>query len=145
MTAKRTAEAEWEGDLIKGHGRVHGAPSALPMVSVSWSARTEQQGAQTSPEELLAAAHASCFSMALSARLGRDGHPPTKLEVTAVATFDKVGEGWKITTMELAVVGHVPGITPEQFQAAARSASEGCPISQALKGNVAISVNARLA
>ncbi len=145
MAAKRTAQAAWEGDLIKGHGTVHGAPGALPELKVSWAARTEQQGTQTSPEELLAAAHASCFSMALSAGLGRQQHPPQKLEVTAVATFDKVGEGWRITTMELTVVGHVPGITPEQFRVAAKAASEGCPVSQALKGNVVVSVNARLA
>ena len=145
MTARRTAQAVWEGDLIKGHGTVHGAPGALPTVNVSWAARTEQQGTQTSPEELLAAAHASCFSMALAAALGRQQHHPTKLDVTAVATFDKIGEAWKITTVELTVVGHVPGITPEQFQAAAKGASEGCPVSQALKGNVAISVSARLA
>ena len=145
MAAKRTAQAVWEGDLAKGHGTVHGAPGALPAVSVSWAARTEHQGTQTSPEELLAAAHASCYSMALSAGLGRMGKPPQRLAVTATATFDKVGEAWKVTTMELDVVGHVPQATPEEFQAAAKAAGEGCPISGALKGNVAISVRSKLA
>ncbi|MEM0129672.1 MAG: OsmC family peroxiredoxin [Thermoplasmata archaeon] len=145
MAAKRTAQAVWEGDLLKGHGTVHGAPGALPSVPVSWAARTERQGAQTSPEELLAAAHASCFSMALSAGLGRAGTPPQKLEVTATATFDKVGDGWKVTGMELSVVGTVPGIAAKDFEEAARAASEGCPISGAIKGNVPVTLKARLA
>lgn len=114
-------------------------------MQVSWSARTEAPGGKSSPEELLAAAHASCYSMALSAGLSRAQHPPAKLEVTATTTFDKVGDGWKVTKTELSVVGHVPGISPEEFAAAAQAAGAGCPISGALKGNVAISVQARLA
>ena len=145
MAAKRSAHAVWLGDLAHGHGTVRGGTGALGEVGVSWAARTEAPGGKTSPEELLAAAHASCFSMALSAGLGRMQKPPTKLEVNAVATFDKVGDSWKVTTMELDVVGTVPGIAPAEFEQAAKAASEGCPISGALKGNVVVSVKARLA
>ena len=144
MAAKRTANAVWEGDLLRGSGRVKGTSGGLPETGVSWSARTEAPGGKTSPEELLAAAHAACYSMALSAGLGRLKKPPTRLAVEATATFDKVGDGWKVTTMELAVTGTVPGITPAEFDAAAKAAAEGCPISGALKGNVAVSVRAQL-
>lgn len=145
MAASRTAQAVWENDLLRGHGSVKGTSGGLPSVQVSWSARTEAPGGKSSPEELLAAAHASCYSMALSAGLSRAQHPPAKLEVTATTTFDKVGDGWKVTKTELSVVGHVPGISPEEFAAAAQAAGAGCPISGALKGNVAVSVQARLA
>jgi lipoyl-dependent peroxiredoxin len=145
MAAKRTAQAIWEGDLLRGHGRVKGTSGALAETGVSWSARTEAPGGKTSPEELLAAAHASCYSMALSAGLGRMQKPPTRLAVDATATFDKVGDGWKVVSMELAVTGTVPGLTPAEFETAAKAAADGCPISGALKGNVAISVRATLA
>lgn len=145
MAATRTARAVWENDLLRGHGSVQGSSGGLPAVQVSWSARTEESGGKTSPEELLAAAHASCYCMALSAGLARAHHPPTKLEVSAEATFDKVGDGWKVTKMQLSVVGHVPGISAEEFSAAAQAAGTGCPISGALQGNVAISVVAKLA
>jgi lipoyl-dependent peroxiredoxin len=145
MAAKRSAEAVWEHDLLHGSGRVKSTSGAFGELPVSWSARTEAPDGKTSPEELLAAAHAACYSMALSAGLGRMQKPPERLAVTATATFDKVGEGWKVTTMELSVVGKVPGISGAEFEAAARAAGEGCPISGALKGNVAVSVTARLA
>jgi lipoyl-dependent peroxiredoxin len=145
MAARRSAHAVWEGDLAHGHGTVRGSSGAFSGVTVSWASRTESPDGKSSPEELLAAAEASCFSMALSAGLGRTQKPPRKLEVSATATFDKVGDAWKVTTMELEVVGSVPGITPEEFEAAAKAASEGCPISGALKGNVTVSVRARLA
>jgi len=144
MAAKRTAQAVWDGTLAQGHGRVKGTSGGLPEVAVSWAARTEAPGGKTSPEELLAAAHAACFSMALSAGLGRMQKPPTRLVVDATATFDKVGDAWKVTTMELAVAGQVPGLSAAEFEAAAKAASEGCPISGALKGNVAVSVRAKL-
>jgi len=145
MAAVRTAEAVWEHDLAKGSGRVKGLSGALPETPVSWAARTETaSGGKTSPEELLAAAHASCFSMALAAGLGRGGTPPERLSVSASVTFDKVGEAWKVTTSHLVVKGKVPGSTQEKFAAAAKAASEGCPISGALHGNVAISVQATL-
>jgi lipoyl-dependent peroxiredoxin len=144
MTAKRTARAVWEGDLIHGHGTVKGTSGARGEMAVSWAARTEAPEGKTSPEELLAAAHAACFSMALSGALGRMQKPPQRLSVSATATFDKVGDSWKVTTMELDVTGKVPGISPADFQQAAQAASQGCPISGALKGNVAISVRAQL-
>ncbi len=144
MAAKRTARATWNGDLIHGHGTVTGTSGGLGEVAVSWAARTEAPGGKTSPEELLAAAHASCFCMALSAGLGRMQKPPERLSVSATATFDKVGDGWKVTTMELAVTGKVPGLSAAEFQAAAAAAGQGCPISGALKGNVAVSVTATL-
>ena len=145
MAAKRSAEAVWEHDLLRGSGRVKSTSGAFGELPVSWSARTEASGGKTSPEELLAAAHASCYSMALSAGLARMQKPAERLNVTATATFDKVGDGWKVTTMELSVVGTVPGISAAEFEAAAKAAGEGCPISGALKGNVAITVSARLA
>ncbi len=145
MAAKRSAQAVWDGDLAHGHGTVKGTSGALGTVPVSWASRTEAPGGKSSPEELLAAAEASCFCMALSAGLGRAQKPPTKLDVTATATFDKVGDGWKVTTMELDVVGTVPGATAAEFEAAAKAASQGCPISSALKGNVTVSVRSRLA
>jgi lipoyl-dependent peroxiredoxin len=144
MAAKRTAEAVWENDLLHGSGRVKGTSGALPEMAISWSARTEASGGKTSPEELLAAAHAACFSMALSAGLARMQKPPQKIEVTATATFDKVGDAWKVTTMELNVIGHVPGLTAAEFETAAQAAGQGCPISGALKGNVAVTVQAKL-
>lgn len=144
MAAKRTAHAVWENDLLRGHGTVKGSSGALGEMGVSWSARTEAPAGKTSPEELLAAAHAACYSMALSAGLGRMQKPPAKISVSATATFDKVGDGWKVTGVELSVVGKVPGISAAEFEAAAKAAGEGCPISGALKGNVPITVHAKL-
>jgi len=145
MAAKRTATAAWEGDLIHGHGTVMGTSGALTEHPVSWAARTETPGGKTSPEELLAAAQASCFCMALSAGLGRIQKPPQHLSVSATATFDKVGDGWKVTTMEIDVTGKVPGISAAEFDQAAQAAGQGCPISGALQGNVTITVRAKLA
>jgi lipoyl-dependent peroxiredoxin len=145
MAAKRTAEAVWEKDLLHGSGSVKGTSGALPSVPVSWSSRTEASAGKSSPEELLAAAHAACYSMALSAGLGRLQKPPERLNVRATATFDKVGDGWKVTTMQLEVEGKVPGISAADFDTAAHAAAQGCPISAALKGNVEVSVTAKLA
>jgi lipoyl-dependent peroxiredoxin len=144
MATKSTAEAVWEGDLPKGHGRVKGTSGGLAETSVSWAARTGTATGLTTPEELLAAAHAACYSMALSAGLGRMMKPPEQLRVKATATFDKVGEGWKVTTMEIAVVGKVPGLTASEFESAAKAAGDSCPISGVMKGNVAVSVRASL-
>ncbi|HXQ94094.1 MAG TPA: OsmC family peroxiredoxin [Thermoplasmata archaeon] len=145
MAAKRTAEATWEHDLAKGQGHVKGLSGGLPETAVSWAARSEaSSGGKTSPEELLAAAHASCYSMALSGGLGRGGTPPERLLVRATVTFDKVGDAWKVTTSELVVTGKVPGATAEKFAEAAKAAAEGCPISGALRGNVVVTVHATL-
>ncbi|MCI4360502.1 MAG: OsmC family peroxiredoxin [Thermoplasmata archaeon] len=145
MPAKRTAVAHWENDLLHGSGRVKGQTGVLPEMGISWSARTELPAGKTSPEELLAAAHAACFSMAFSNTLAKLQKPPQSVDVTATVTFDKVGDGWSVTTVDLDVVGRVPGIEAAQFQEAAQSAATNCPISRALKGNVEVKVSARLA
>ncbi len=140
------ARATWEGELFKGAGKTSlvssGAATDLP---VSWASRTEAAAGKTSPEELIAAAHASCYCMALSNTLANAGHPPTKLETEAVATFAKVEAGFRITGIALNVRGEVPGIDQAGFQQAAEAAKVGCPVSQALQGNVEISLEATLA
>ena len=145
MAATRTAAVVWTGDLTTGNGIITNVGSAaFGSLPVSWAARTEAPEGKTSPEELLAAAHASCFSMALSAGLARAGTPPESLAVTAAVTFDKGDDGWRVTTSALTVRGLVPGATAQSFGEAAEAAKVGCPISQALKGNVALTVEATL-
>lgn len=144
MVVQRKAETIWEGDLLKGNGSVKIGSGALPQFPVTWASRTEQPGGKTSPEELIVAAHSACYSMAFSATLGRNRTPPQSLHVTATSSFDKVGEGWKITKIELEVVGKVPGLTQTQFEELAKTAEKGCPVSNALRNNVEISVTARL-
>jgi osmotically inducible protein OsmC len=141
--ATRRAEATWEGDLAGGSGRAELDSGVAGGLDVNWKARTEG-GAQTSPEELLAAAHASCFAMALSHELGEAGNPPQRLSVSAAVSFDAVEGGFAVTTSKLKVRGVVPGVDDDAFQEAARGAAQGCPISGALKGNVDISVEAEL-
>jgi len=145
MAAVRRAEATWQGDLITGSGQTTAVSSkAFSSLPVSWAARTEESGGKTSPEELVAAAHASCFAMAFSGGLGRAGSPPERLDVSATVTFDKVGDGWKVVSSALTVRGRVPGMDADAFKKAAEAARDGCPISQALKGNVDLSVEATL-
>jgi osmotically inducible protein OsmC len=143
--AVREATATWNGDLMTGKGVVSAATSkTFNNLGVSWASRTEAAGGNTSPEELIAAAHASCFSMALSGGLARAKTPPQRLDVTATVTFDRVEGGYKVTSSALKVRGRVPGIDQAAFQKAAEGAKDGCPVSQALKGNVALSVEATL-
>jgi lipoyl-dependent peroxiredoxin len=145
MAATREARAIWNGDLLSGTGSVSAVSSGkFTELPVSWSARTEAPGGKSSPEELLAAAHASCFSMALSAGLARAGTKPNRLEVRSRVTFDKVGDNWTVVSSELEVRGDVPGADPAKFAQAAEDAKENCPISRALKGNVKLSVKANL-
>ena len=144
MAAKRTAEAVWDHDLLKGNGRVKGLSGGLSETPLTWAARTETSGGKTSPEELLAAAHAGCYSMAFAGALARGGTPPERLHVTATVTFDKVAEAWKVVSSELTVKGKVAGITAEKFAATAKAAEAGCPISNAIRGNVAITLTASL-
>lgn len=146
MAAKRTATATWSGDLASGNGSVDltssGAVTGLP---VSWAARTEDRAdGKSSPEELIAAAFASCFCMALSAGLGRGGHRPDRLRVEATSTFEKVDQGFAFTTLAVQVRGTVPGIDAAAFDDAAKAASTGCPVAKALKGNVQVSIEAHL-
>jgi osmotically inducible protein OsmC len=146
MAATRQAKAIWNGDLTKGSGAVSALSSRkFSDLPVSWAARTEAPEGRTSPEELLAASHASCFCMALSAGLAKAGTPPQRLETTATVTFDKIGDSWTVVSSALDVTGTVAGIDQATFTKAAEGARDGCPISRALKGNVALSVTARLA
>ena len=146
MTARRRAEVVWKGDLMSGSGEIVSSGSgALPSLNVNWTSRTEESGGSTSPEELIAAAHAACFSMALSHGLAQAGHAPERLDVSAVVSFEQVEGGWKIASSELEVQGTVPGMDEAAFQEAAEQAKDGCPVSGALKGNVELTVDARLA
>ncbi|HVD53725.1 MAG TPA: OsmC family peroxiredoxin [Propionibacteriaceae bacterium] len=140
MAAVRTAEAHWEGSLFEGQGEVELVSSGTGSFEVSWPARTEQPNGKTSPEELIAAAHSSCFSMQLSGGLARAGNPPTSLDTRADVTFDPPN----ITGVKLTVTGVVPGITAEEFEAAAEDAKQNCPVSKALTGTT-ITVEASLA
>jgi osmotically inducible protein OsmC len=138
------ARAVWHGDLADGSGEAFLGTGVAPPLPVSWPSRTESPNGKTSPEELIAAAHAACYCMALSAGLGRGGNPPTTLETDAVASFERTEAGWRLTRMALSVVGDVPGIDQAAFLEAAEAAKDGCPVSNALKGNVEISVEASL-
>ncbi len=145
MPAVRRADVVWEGDLLSGSGVVTASSSrAFAELPVSWASRTEAPGGRTSPEELIAAAHASCFAMALSFGLANAKTPPRRLEVSAAVTFDKVEAGWRIVSSALTVRGRVPGLDNDGFRRAAEAAKDGCPVSQALKGTVKLSVEATL-
>ena len=145
MAALRRAEATWTGSLAEGSGMINYVTSgSLTRLPVTWASRTEAADGRTSPEELLAAAHAACYSMSFSGRLARNGTPPTSLTVGATVTFDKVEAGWKVVSSALTVRGAVPGIDATTFAQLAEAAKDGCPISGALKGNVVLSVDATL-
>jgi osmotically inducible protein OsmC len=145
MAAVRRAEATWSGPLATGSGTVSAVSSqTFTDLAVSWAARTEAPGGRTSPEELVAAAHSACFAMALSGALARAGTPPERLDVSAEVTFDKLEAGWRVVSSALTVRGVVPGSSAADFAAAAEETRLGCPISRALAGNVAISVEATL-
>ncbi len=143
-TAERRAEVVWKGDLPGGSGTLDLLSSGiLEGAGVTWASRTERSGGKTSPEELIAGAHASCYSMALSNVLAEGGNPPEELDVSATCTFDP--ESLKITTMVLDVRGNVPGLDEEGFRSATEEAEQACPVSNALRGNVDIQLNATLA
>jgi osmotically inducible protein OsmC len=141
----RTARTAWNGTLQEGSGQVELSSSKVGTYDVSFPKRAaEDAGGATSPEELIAAAHASCYAMAFSGDLGRNGTPPTSLNVSATVTFDKVEAGWKVVSSALTVRGVVPGIDAATFTSLAEVARDGCPISGMMKGNVALSVEATL-
>jgi lipoyl-dependent peroxiredoxin len=145
MSTSRAATAVWQGDLFNGSGTVSsGTTELFTELPVSWASRTEEPAGRTSPEELLAAAHAACFSMALANGLAKQGNAPERLEVRAEVAFDKQEVGWSVTRSALTVRGRVPGIDQDGFRAAAEAARDGCPVSRALKGNVELSVEATL-
>jgi len=144
MATEKTARATWEGSLADGSGQVSLGSGAVSDLAVSWKDRAEG-GEGTSPEELIAGAHAACVLMALAAGLARAGTPPRRLESKATTTFDKVGEGFAMTKMALQIRGQVDGLDDEGFRQAAEGAKENCPVSQALAGNVEITLDAALA
>ncbi|HEV8526457.1 MAG TPA: OsmC family protein [Actinomycetes bacterium] len=131
MATTRTANAHWEGSLLEGGGKVSLDSSGLATFEVTWASRAETPNGRTSPEELIAAAHSSCYSMALAHALAQAGTPPTSIDTRADVTFQP-GEG--ITGIHLTVRGSVPGISAEDFATAAEGAKTGCPVSQALTG-----------
>ncbi len=142
MATERRAEATWQGDLMSGSGTIETVTSGvLGGLDVSWPSRAEEPDGRTSPEELIAAAHAACFEMALSHALAQDGHAPERLQTSATVSFVP---GTGITKSALEVTGRVPEIDEAVFREAAEKAKDDCPVSQALKGNVELSVEARL-
>ena len=141
MATVRTANAHWEGSLMEGSGTVELSTSGAGSFPVTWAARSQDANGKTSPEELIAAAHSTCFSMALSNGLAEAGTPPRSVDTTAEVTFVP---GTGITKIELTVVATIPGMTAEDFEAAAQDAKANCPVSQALSA-VDISLNATLA
>jgi len=141
MTTSR-ASAVWEGKLRDGKGSFKAGSGAF---GGAYSFRTRFEGAAgTNPEELIAAAQAACLSMALAAGLEQGGTPATRVETTAACTIEKVGAGFKITTIDLKVRATVPGIDAAKFAAAAEAAKDGCPVATALKGNVRLTLDAKL-
>jgi osmotically inducible protein OsmC len=142
MATERTAEAVWEGSLMEGSGTITKTGSgALPELPVTWASRAESPEGRTSPEELIAAAHAACFAMALSHALAEAGSAPERLDTSATITFVP---GTGITKAALTVTGRVPGIDENAFREAAEGAKDGCPVSGALKGNVELTLDSRL-
>jgi osmotically inducible protein OsmC len=142
MATDRRADVTWNGDLMSGSGTItHVTSGAYGPLDVSWPSRAEEPDGRTSPEELIASAHAACYCMALSHGLAQAGTPPTRLRASATVTFVP---GTGITRSALTVAGVVPGVDAEAFTAAAEAAKEGCPVSKALQGNVELSVEASL-
>jgi lipoyl-dependent peroxiredoxin len=143
MAADRTASVTWSGSLLEGSGRIESVGSgAIGPLDVTWTSRTEESGGRTSPEELIAAAHASCFSMALSHALAQAGSPPERLETSATVTFVP---GTGITKSALTVRGSVPGTDDAAFRTAAEDAKQNCPVSKALAAVPEITLDASLA
>lgn len=145
MAVERTASAEWQGDLMGGSGTVSTESGVVRDATIKWSSRAEAADENTSPEELIAAAHAACVSMALAHGLAQVGTPPQNIESQATATFDKVGDGFRMTTMRLRIRGQVDGLDEDAFREAAEQAKENCPVSQALSDDVEVTLDAALA
>jgi osmotically inducible protein OsmC len=145
MAIERNAKATWQGDLKRGSGEFDLQSSgAIEGEQVTFASRFEQPGGKTSPEELIAAAHATCFSMALANGLAQDGHAPTKLETEAQVTLDNTGEGFGITAIQLRVRGQVEGLDEGAFKQAAEQAKKNCPVSKALAAVPRIELDASL-
>ena len=145
MATTRQADATWAGDLLTGRGTVTAATTGVFRdLPTTWASRIGEPEGVTSPEELLAAAHASCYSMAFSNELAKAGTPPTRVKVSVAVTGDKLESGWTVLSSAITVSAAVPGATEASVQEAATKAKDGCPISKALKGNVELSVAATL-
>jgi lipoyl-dependent peroxiredoxin len=142
--ATRNAEMVWDGPLARGAGAVSSGSGALAALPMTWASRTERPDGKTSPEELIAAAHAGCFAMALALVLGENHTPPERLTVNAACTLDEVDGAPKVTIERLSVGARVPGIEPAEFEQAVAKASALCPVSNALRGNVEIRVQSEL-
>lgn len=138
------ADVTWEGNLFQGSGMVTAESGIFTEQPISWASRTEREKGKTSPEELIAAAHAGCYAMALSNTIAKAGLEPRRLDITAVCTFETGSNGAKISTMDLDVRGVVHGIDQARFEELARQGEQGCPVSNALRGNVQINVKAQL-
>ena len=145
MAIERNAHATWEGDLRGGSGRFDTGSGAISGQEVTYASRFEDSGGKTSPEELIAAAHATCFSMALAGGLAKDGHPPTRLETDGLVTLDQVDGAFRISSVKLSVRGEVEGLDEDAFRAAAEAAQEGCPVSNALADSIEITLEATIA
>lgn len=142
--ATRQAEIDWQGTFLEGSGAVSSGSGAIEGMPVTWAARSQQPDGKTSPEELIAAAHASCFAMALALVLGEAGSPPDHLAVTARCTLDEVDGAPRITTLDLAVRGRLGGLDQEGFERYLAKAEELCPVSNALRGGVQINVSGQV-
>jgi len=141
MAAISRADATWEGDLTSGGGNVKPDSGAFAELPITWASRAERQHGKTSPEELIAAAHAACFSMAFSNGLAKAGHKPERLDTRVEIEFVP---GTGITTSTITVRGHIHGISDDEFQKLAKEAEEGCPVSKAMHGNVELRLHATL-
>lgn len=142
---QRSATTVWKGDLMSGAGTLNGASGALSDLGVTWASRTESSDGKTSPEELIASAHSSCYAMAFSNVLAGEGHAPESLQVTATVDLEPNPEGgFKVTRSALEVVGQVPGLSEEQFAELAKTGEQGCPISNLIRGGAEITLNPSL-
>lgn len=144
MARTSTAHTRWEGDLPTGSGKTSLSSGAADTLAMTWKARAEGDERATSPEELIAAAHSACFSMALSNILAKGGNPPASLDTTASVLFEQTDSGFGISSVALRVEGSVPGMSADEFTEAAETAKDNCPVSKALAGNVSISVESVL-
>jgi lipoyl-dependent peroxiredoxin len=145
MAIDRKAKATWQGDLKSGSGEFDLESShSVEGGQVTFTSRFEEPGGKTSPEELIAAAHATCFSMALANGLAQDGHAPTKLETEAEVSLDNTGDGFAITAIKLTVRGQVDGLEENAFKQAAEQAKKNCPVSKALAAVPEITLDAAL-
>jgi lipoyl-dependent peroxiredoxin len=144
LRAERRAEANWQGDLPRGKGTIQFGSGAVGTLPITWASRTERSDGRTSPEELIAAAHAGCYAMAFSNALATAGTPAEQLTINAVCTLEEVEGAPKITTMNLSVRGKVPGLDQAKFEELARTAEQGCPVSNVLRNGLKINLTASL-